>query len=80
MTLHQLCVARGLTFEQLAARADVALTTVLRIEAGALRPNPLTRERLAAALDLDPAALRDALSATRRGRERRDIRPATEWR
>jgi transcriptional regulator with XRE-family HTH domain len=80
MTLQQLCAARGLTLEQLAERAGVALTTVLRIEAGALRPNPLTRDRLAAALGIAPATLRDELSATRRGRERRDIRPTTEWR
>jgi transcriptional regulator with XRE-family HTH domain len=80
MTLEQLCVTRGLTLEQLAERAGVALTTVLRIEGGTVRLNQHTRTRLAAALDLDPATLRDELSATRRGRERRDIRPATEWR
>jgi transcriptional regulator with XRE-family HTH domain len=80
MTLHERCASRGLTLEQLADRAGVAVTTVLRIDADTLRPNPLTRDRLAAVLDLDPATLRDELSATRRGRERRDIRPATEWR
>ena len=78
MTLQQLCAARGLTLERLAERAGVALTTVIGIDEGTLRTHPLTRDRLAAALDLDSAALRDALSDTRRGRVRRDIRPATE--
>jgi transcriptional regulator with XRE-family HTH domain len=79
MTLQQLCAARGLTLEQLAERAGVALSTVVRIDAGTLRLHPLTRDRLAAALDLDPAALRDALSDTRRGRENSPL-SGTEWR
>jgi transcriptional regulator with XRE-family HTH domain len=80
MTLQQLCAARGLTLEQLAARAGVAVSTVVRINAGTLRLHPLTRDRLAAALDVDPATLRDELSATRRGQVRRDIFSGTEGR
>ena len=78
MTLRQLCAARGLTLEQLAERAGVALATVLRIDEGTLRTHPLTRDRLAAALDLDPAALR--VERHPAGGVHRDIRPATTQR
>ena len=64
MTLQQLCAARGLTLEQLADRAGVERATVLKIDAGTVRLQPITRRRLAAVLDLE--ALRDELSAARR--------------
>jgi transcriptional regulator with XRE-family HTH domain len=66
MTLQQRCAARGLTLEQLAERSGVLLATVLKIDAGTVRLQPITRRRLAAVLDLDPDTLRDALSAARR--------------
>jgi transcriptional regulator with XRE-family HTH domain len=64
--LQQLCAARGLTLEQLAERAGVPLTTVVKLDAGTVRAQPLTLRRLAAALDLAPEALRDAFTAARR--------------
>ena len=73
MTLQQLCAARGLTLEQLADRAGVERATVLKIDAGTVRLQPITRHRLATVLDLDPQTLRDELSAARR---RRVIPPA----
>jgi transcriptional regulator with XRE-family HTH domain len=66
MTLQQLCAARGLTLEQLAERSGVLLATVLKLDAGTARLQPITRRRLAAVLDLTPDTLRDALSAARR--------------
>ena len=66
MTLQQLCAARGLTLEQLAERSGVLLATVLKIDAGTVRLQPITRQRLAAVLEMDPDTLRDALSAARR--------------
>jgi transcriptional regulator with XRE-family HTH domain len=47
MTIQQLCAARGRTLEQLAERAGVALTTVVRIDDGAIRAQPSTGRRLA---------------------------------
>ena len=73
MTLQQLCAARGFTLEQLADRAGVERATVLKIDAGTVRLQPITRRRLAAVLDLAPETLRDELSAARR---RRAIPPA----
>jgi transcriptional regulator with XRE-family HTH domain len=69
MTLQQLCAARGLTLEQLAERAGVALTTVVKIDDSTIRAQPSTLRRLAAALELAPAALRDELSDSRRRQE-----------
>ena len=66
MTLQQLCTARGLTLEQLAERAGVLLATVVKIDAGTVRLQPVTRQRLAAVLEMDPDTLRDELSAARR--------------
>ena len=66
MTLQQLCAARGLTLEQLADRSGVLLATVRKIDAGTVRLQPVTRQRLAAVLEMDPDTLRDALSAARR--------------
>ena len=66
MTLQQLCAARGLTLEQLAERSGVLLATVLKLDAGTARLQPITRRRLAAVLDLAPETLRDELSAARR--------------
>jgi transcriptional regulator with XRE-family HTH domain len=79
MTLQQPCAARGLTLEPLAERAGIALATVLELAAGTLRAQPSTRARLAAVLVIDPETLRDALSATRRGRESAPL-SGTEWR
>ena len=73
MTLQQLCAARGLTLEQLAERSGVLLATVLKLDAGTARLQPITRRRLAAVLDLAPDTLRDELSAAR---QRRVIPPA----
>ena len=73
MTLQQLCAARGLTLEQLSDRAGVERATVLKIDAGTVRLQPITRRRLAAVLDLAPETLRDELSAARR---RQAIPPA----
>jgi transcriptional regulator with XRE-family HTH domain len=78
MILQQLCAARGLTLEQLAERSGVALTTVVKINESTTRLHPITRRRLAAALDLDPLTLRDALSAARRGQK--PPPPGTQWR
>jgi transcriptional regulator with XRE-family HTH domain len=64
--LQQLCAARGLTLEQLAARAGVPLAVLAKLEAGTVRPQAPTLRRLAAALDLAPEALRDAFTAARR--------------
>ena len=67
MTLQQLCATRGLTLEQLADRAGLALTTVVKLDEGTIRAQPAIMRRLAPALGLDPDTLRDALSAARRG-------------
>ena len=67
--LQQLCAARGLTLEQLAERAGVPPTTVAKLDTGAIRAQPITLRRLGAVLGLEPAALRDELSAARRTQE-----------
>ena len=72
MTLQDLCAARGLTLEQLAARADVSLGTVAKLDATAIHAHPATLRRLAAVLELAPAALQDAFSAARRRRAERN--------
>jgi transcriptional regulator with XRE-family HTH domain len=64
--LQPLCAARGLTLAQLAERAGVPLATVVHLDAGTTRAQPVTLRRLATALGLAPAALQDALSAARR--------------
>ena len=70
MTLQELCAARGLTLAQLAERAGVAPGVapgvVTKIAAGTIRPQPVTRQRLAAVLGLAPEALQTELSAARR--------------
>ena len=66
MILQQLCAARGLTLDQLAEAAGVPPTTVAKLEAGAIRAQPITLRRLSVVLGLAPAALRDELSAARR--------------
>ena len=68
MTLQELCAARGLTLDQLAARAGVPPTTVAKIDAGTIRAQPGTLRRLAAGLGLEAAALQLELSAARRMR------------
>jgi len=70
VTLQELCAARGLTLDQLAARAGVRPATVAKIDAGTLRANQFILRRLADVLGLAPAALRDELSAARRTRAR----------
>jgi hypothetical protein len=66
VTLEQRCAARGLTPEQLAARAGVPLTTVTGLVAGTTRAPPVTLRRLGAALSPAPGDLQDELSAARR--------------
>ena len=70
MILQQLCAARGLTLAQLAERASVPRTTVVHLDTGTTRAQPVTLRRLAPALGLAPDALRAALSAARRARAR----------
>ena len=80
MTLQELCAARGLTLAQLAERAGVALPTLTKLDAGTLRANQFIGRRLAAALGLEPGALRDELSASRRRRGRTPTgRGLTPW-
>ena len=69
MTLHQLCATRGLTLEQLAEQAGVAFATVVKIDAGTIRVQPITRRRLAAVLGIEAAALQGELSDARRGQQ-----------
>ena len=66
MILQQLCAARGLTLAQLAARAGVPLTTVVKLDAGTVRAHPGTLRRLGVALGLAPTDLQAELSAARR--------------
>jgi transcriptional regulator with XRE-family HTH domain len=72
VTLQELCAARGLTLDQLAERAGVALTTLVKLDAGTTRAQPVTLRRLGAVLGLAPAALQDELSAARRQRAERN--------
>jgi hypothetical protein len=72
MPLQQLCAARGLTLAQLAERAGVPLTTVVKLDATAIHAHPITLRRLGAVLGLAPAALQDAFSAARRRRAERN--------
>jgi transcriptional regulator with XRE-family HTH domain len=66
--LQQLCAARGLTLDQLAERSGVPPTTVVKLDAGTLRAQPVTLRRLGAVLGLAPDALQDELSDARRRR------------
>ena len=75
VTLQELCAARGLTLDQLAERAGVPLTTVVKLDAGTLRAQPGTLRRLGAVLGLEPVALQDAFSAARRQRAKRPGAP-----
>lgn len=52
---------RGLTQEELARQANVALNTVARIENGRVEPNMSTLRKLAKALDVPPSRLIDNL-------------------
>jgi len=79
VTLQELCAARGLTLAALAERAGVPVSVVAKIDAGTIRAQPATLDRLAAPLDLTRETLRAELSAARRLRPRPDgSRP--EWR
>jgi transcriptional regulator with XRE-family HTH domain len=82
VTLEQLCAVRSLTLDQLAEAAGIAPATVVKIDAGTVRANPSLLRRLAAGLGLEPAALRDELSAARRswGRSAHLGRGRTPWR
>ena len=66
MLLRHLCTAQGLTLEQLAERAGVPLTTVVKLDTGTVRAQPVILRRLGAVLGLAPVALQDELSAARR--------------
>ena len=79
VTLQELCAARGLTLAALADRAGVPFSIVTKIDAGTIRAQPVTLDRLAASLGLTREILRAELSAARRLRPRPDgSRP--EWR
>jgi transcriptional regulator with XRE-family HTH domain len=80
MTLQELCAERGLTLDQLAEAAGVAPTTVVQLAAGTIRAQPVTLRRLGAVLGLAPEALRDELSAARRGLPSSADRSRTVWR
>ncbi len=62
-TLGQLRRERLLTIRGLAARAGVAPRTVLQAEHGTRRPQPGTIMKLAAALGVDPAQVREFRAA-----------------
>ena len=79
MTLQELCEARGLTLEALADRARVPFSIVAKIDAGTIRAQPATLDRLAAPLGLTREALRAELSAARRRRPPRGDRSRTVW-
>jgi transcriptional regulator with XRE-family HTH domain len=64
--LRQLRAAHGLGVPELAARSGVPVRTIERLEAEAIRPQPVLVAKLAAALGLTPAALRRHLSEVRR--------------
>jgi transcriptional regulator with XRE-family HTH domain len=70
VTLQELCAARGLTLADLAERVGVPFTIVAKIDAGTIRAQPTTLDRLAAPLGLTREALRAELSAARRLRPR----------
>ncbi len=55
--LRQLREARGLTQEQLAGEADVAMRHVGRIERGEANPSVMMRVKLATVLGVRPGAL-----------------------
>jgi ribosome-binding protein aMBF1 (putative translation factor) len=68
MNLRQLREARQWSQEELAARSGVALATIAKLEAGAIRPQPTVLRRLAQALGLTPEDLARQLSEARRAR------------
>ena len=80
MTLRELCAARGLTLDRLAAAAGVAPTTVAQLDAGTIRAQPVTLRRLGAVLGLEPEALRAELSDARRGLPSSADRSRIVWR
>ena len=80
MTLRELCAARGLTLDRLAAAAGAAPTTVAQLAAGTIRAQPVTLRRLGAVLGLEPEALRAALSDARRGLPSSADRSRIVWR
>lgn len=59
LTLREARLRRGLTQEQLEERSGVKQTNISAIERGAVSdPNSSTVMKLAAALDMDPRALK----------------------
>ncbi len=52
MGLRDLRDEQALSQQELAARAQVSKTTIVNIEAGRIRPHPLTVRKLAAGLGL----------------------------
>ena len=80
MTLRELCAARGLTLDRLAAAAGVAPSTVAQLAAGTIRAQPVTLRRLGAVLGLAPEALRAELSDARRGLPSSADRSRLVWR
>lgn len=55
--LRELRKLRVLTQQELAAKSGVSKTTIMKSEAGAIRPHPSTIRKLAAALDVEPSEL-----------------------
>ncbi len=62
-TLEQLRRERLLTIRALAEAAGVSTRTVLQVEHGARTPQPGTIKRLAAALGVEPARVREFRAA-----------------
>ncbi len=58
-TLKQLRLERLLTIRALAKHAGVSTRTVLQVEHGLRRPHPGTIKKLAAALGVEPAEIRE---------------------
>jgi transcriptional regulator with XRE-family HTH domain len=61
MDLRELREQKLLSQQDLAVRAGVSKTTVVNIEAGAIRPHPSTLRKLADALGVEPAVLAEYL-------------------
>jgi transcriptional regulator with XRE-family HTH domain len=61
--LRELREQAVLSQRELAEKAGVSQTTVVKIETGKIRPHPATLRKLAAALDVAPASLAEHLAA-----------------
>lgn len=70
-TLREARASKLLSIRDLAARAGVSPRTVVQIEAGRLTPRFVTMRKLAAALEIKPAAIDEFAAAIRRAAGRR---------